>query len=92
MITVEFEDHGQDILEWDIRGGVVVDSRPYQAWLWKGTQVHNTNIKAGDILDITCSLGRMTFKYPVAKVKETDDHGAKYRVEGTGLLPTSGRS
>ncbi len=70
MITVEFEDHGQDFLEWDIQDGVVVDCRPYQGWLWKGTKVHNTSIKAGDILDITTSeLGRTTLKYPIAKVR-----------------------
>ncbi len=45
--------------------------RQYQGWLWKGTKVHNTSIKAGDILDITTSeLGRTTLKYPVAKVKK----------------------
>jgi hypothetical protein len=35
--TVHFEDHGQDFLEWDIDAkGVVVASRPCQAWAWVG--------------------------------------------------------
>lgn len=71
MITIYFEDHGQDFLEWDIEGSKVVGCRPFQEWLWKGTPVHNTSIKPGDILKITTkSLGRTTLKYPVKRVVE----------------------
>jgi len=69
MQTVSFEDHGQDFLEWDIEGGKVVGCRPYQGWLWNGTKVHNTDIKPGDILEITLGLKeRTTLKYPVERV------------------------
>ena len=71
MITVFLEDHGQDFLEWDIEDGVVVDCRPFQGWLWKGTRVHNTDIKPGDILKITTTDGlERTLNYPVEKVME----------------------
>lgn len=69
MITVYFEDHGQDFLEWDIEEGVVVGCRPYQEWLWKGTKVHNTSIRPGDILEVSGSDGRRrTLNYAVVKV------------------------
>jgi hypothetical protein len=74
MLTVYLEDHGQDFLEWDIKDGAVVDSRPYQAWVWNGTIVHNENIKRGDILNITSKIGtRMTIKYPVVRVKRVSE-------------------
>lgn len=70
MITVYLEDHGQDFLEWDIEDGVVIESRPYQDWLWKGTKVHNTDIKPGDILEITVRGNRTSLNYPVERVVE----------------------
>jgi hypothetical protein len=71
MITVHFEDHGQDFLEWDIKDGVVVDCRPFQGWFWNGTKVHNTSIKVGYILQITTIDGaERALKYPVEKVEE----------------------
>lgn len=69
-ITVYLEDKGQDFLEWDIEGGVVTACRPFQEWVWKGTLVHNTDIKPGDILIITPpKLKRTTLKYLVERVK-----------------------
>lgn len=71
MITVVFEDQGQDFLEWDIKDGTVVDCRPFQEWLWNGTKVHNTKILPGVILDITPREGgRMRLIHPVEKVVE----------------------
>ncbi|MCK5235903.1 MAG: hypothetical protein KAR06_02870 [Deltaproteobacteria bacterium] len=71
MLTVYLEDHGQDFLEWDIEDGVVVACRPFQDWFWKGTRVHNDDIKPGDILFITLRKGMTmtTLKYPVERVK-----------------------
>jgi len=71
MLTVYFEDHGQDFLEWDIEDGKVVGCRPFQGWLWKGKQVHNTSIQPGDFLVISGKDGvRLTMKYAVEKVVE----------------------
>lgn len=69
MITVYFEDHGQDFLEWDIEDGVVVGCRPFQDWLWKGTRIHTADIQPGVILEITARSGRRTLNYPVERVK-----------------------
>ena len=69
VITVYLKDRGQDFLEWDIKDGVVVDCRPFQGYFWNGTQVHNTDIKPGDILEITPVVGgRTTLNYPVERV------------------------
>lgn len=71
-VTVYLQDKGQDFLEWDIENGVVVGCRPFQSWLWKGTRVHNTDIKPGDILIITPAKGkRTTLKYLVERVKNS---------------------
>ncbi len=71
MQTVYFVDGGQDFLEWDIEDGKVVACRPFQEWLWKGTQVHNADIQPGDILEITTPRGdRTTLNYPVERVGE----------------------
>ena len=79
--TIEFEDHGQDFLEWDIdEEGKVVDSRPFQAWAWNGTIVHNKDIRPGDLLAISSprmkkSEHYMKFallNYPVKSVRHAD--------------------
>jgi len=73
MITVHFEDHGQDFLEWDIEAGVVVDCRPFQGWFWNGTKVHSTDIQPGLLLDIATKSGggrRTRLRYPVERVEE----------------------
>jgi hypothetical protein len=72
--TIELEDHGQDFLEWDIdETGKVVDCRPFQAWVWNGTIVHNKDIRVGDILLITTTHfpdESTTLNYPVKSVRE----------------------
>ena len=71
MITVYFEDHGQDFLEWDIKGGFVVGCRPFQDWLWNGTYVFSKDIQPGLLLDIMTKEERRTrLRYPVEKVEE----------------------
>jgi len=71
MQTIYLEDCGQDFLEWDIEDGIVVGCRPFQGWLWNGTEVHNTNIKPGDTLDITTKSGdRTALNYLVERVVE----------------------
>lgn len=78
MLTVYFEDHGQDFLEWDIEGpppgekdAVVVGARPFQGWLWNGTKVHSTTIEPGLLLDITTPSGERTrLRYPIERIEE----------------------
>lgn len=84
-LTIVLEDHGQDFLEWDVRwdDGVrhpyapveaayeVIACRPCQEWYWKGTRVHNTDIKPGDTLHITLKgvAWKVPLQYPVEKVR-----------------------
>lgn len=68
-VTVTFEDHGQDFLEWDIRDGYVVGCRPFQADIWCGLQVHSTP-GVGQKLAIINVLGDFSYiKYPLTKVR-----------------------
>lgn len=48
-ITISFEDHGQDFLQWDLdASGKVVESRPGQAWLWcKKTVTNHAELRKG---------------------------------------------
>ena len=70
MQIVILEDHGQDFLEWHIRGGKVFKSKPFQTSFWAGTVVHNKEIKKNDILEISFpdSSEKTYLKYPVEDV------------------------
>lgn len=69
MITVTFEDNGQDFLEWDIEAGKVVACRPFQGLLWVGTKVHNKEIRRGSTLQIENQAGaRLRLIHRVKKV------------------------
>ncbi len=42
ITTIEFEDKGQDFLEWDIdENGKVIACRPFQEWVWVGVTLLN---------------------------------------------------
>jgi hypothetical protein len=77
VITVFFVDECQDFLEWDIDDeGKVVACRPFQADIWVGCQVHNKDIKRGDLLDFTAPDGfHSQLIHPVDKVQQLE--GAK---------------
>ena len=68
--TIHFEDHGQDFLEWDVDAhGVVTDSRPCQAWCWKGAVLINNAAPGGIVAYVSAADGeRHSIRYPVAKV------------------------
>lgn len=79
---LEFEDHGQDFLRWELDAkGRVIGCGPFQAFAWVGCQVLVfEKLKAGDILFYErrsksgeCSGG--SIRYPLAKVTFTK--GAK---------------
>ncbi len=72
MITVFFEDDGQDFLEWDLNDkGEVIDCRPFQGDVWIGTKVLNRNIRPGDHLDIISPTHReLRMTHAVEKVQE----------------------
>lgn len=64
---VEIEDHGQDFLEWHLnKDGVVVDCKPFQAWIWVGNVVDLATVKQG--FRLTMESGDV-LNYPTKKVK-----------------------
>lgn len=46
-MTVALEDCGQDFLEFDIKDGRIVATRPCQGWVWNGKEVANKQIHPG---------------------------------------------
>ena len=71
--TIVFEDHGQDFLEWDVIDGVVVDCRPFQGFVWKGTKVDRTKAAEGQLLPIITKRGeRRVVMYPVIAMSRTE--------------------
>ena len=68
-VTVTFEDHGQDFLEWDIQDGKVIACRPFQAGIWVGLEIHSTPVPR-EQLRIKNHDGKLTWiKYPLTKIK-----------------------
>lgn len=51
-VRLEFEDHGQDFLDWDLdANGKVIGCGPFQAFAWVGGKVLGfAKLKAGDTL------------------------------------------
>jgi hypothetical protein len=70
--TIVFEDHGQDFLEWDVIDGVVIDSRPFQGFVWRGTRVDMTKAAEGQLLPIITKRGEnRVVMYPVIAISRT---------------------
>lgn len=68
-VTVTFQDHGQDFIEWDIDDSKVIACRPFQASIWCGREVHSIPTP-GEQLRITGHDGKLSYiKYPLTKVK-----------------------
>ena len=69
--TIQFEDHGQDFLEWDVNtAGRVVGCRPAQAWVWVGAQVLQRP-KPGEVVRCsTTALVEPMIRYPVSKITQ----------------------
>ena len=74
MIRVHLEDHGQDFLRWDIKDGVVVESYPFQGWLWNGTKIITEEFGPGDQLIIQPPNSEVTtLNYLVEKIESIPD-------------------
>jgi len=72
-VTVELEDHGQDFLEFDIAGGRIVQTRPFQGDVWNGLRVANRALAAGDKIRLCIpGMKKMSLKYPVSAVRALD--------------------
>lgn len=71
-MIIEFEDHHQDFLEWEIdENGVVIDSTPFQFKFWGGCQVLNKDeLKVGGYVQLKTPRGQIQIKYPIKSIKE----------------------
>lgn len=71
-MTVVLEDHGQDFLEFDIKEGHIVATRPFQGFVWDGAVVFNETLVPGDYMCVRTrfsSVSRM-FRYPIVEVRQ----------------------
>lgn len=69
--TVEFEDHGQDFLRWDIdeSTGLVFASHPFQGFAWRGCEVNMKALAVGEQLFYRREDGRIwSVKYPIVSI------------------------
>ncbi|CAA7621103.1 hypothetical protein [Magnetospirillum sp. UT-4] len=69
-IRLHLADHGQDFLRFDIEGGKIVDTQPFQGWCWNGRQVApasgDPDWLAGDLVEF--EDGNI-LRYPVERVE-----------------------
>lgn len=69
-MTVVLEDWGQDFLEFDIKGGRIVATRPMQGWVWNGMKVVNKAIHSGRPLYLEADASKnLRLNYPVESVR-----------------------
>ena len=76
VVTVKFEDCGQDFLEWDICNGVVIDCRPFQASVWVNCRVMGSmeKLKVGQRLHFKTqeeNLGLLRLNYPITDMRQS---------------------
>lgn len=66
---IEFEDYGQDFVEWFIdKRGYILDSQPFQRWIWAGRFTIPENAKVGEKLAIW--TGEESYvNYPIKSIK-----------------------
>lgn len=72
VTVIEFEDHGQDFLEWDVLSdGTILDSRPFQASTWCCCRALNAgSLFPGGPVRIRTPRGEeLTINYPIAKLR-----------------------
>ncbi len=67
-MTVRLEDHGQDFLEFDIKGGKIIATRPFQGFVWNGRQVMNTTLGVGDRIWLGSESERRPLLYRVESI------------------------
>lgn len=78
MLTVHFEDYGQDFLEWDIEAlsqfeGKVAGCRPFQANVWCDCHVMMDSLEKGGYVIFTRNFkDAHEIKYPIKKIEGKD--------------------
>lgn len=65
---IEFEDHGQECLQWVLKDGVVIGSKPDQAHRWEGAKLLHAEVGEQPVIDHKGVV--MRIKYIVALIDE----------------------
>lgn len=75
-MIIEFEDHGQDFLKWEIdEAAIVIDSKPFQFGIWGGCQVLNKDeLEVDGYVELKTPCGKIQIKYPINALKKESDH------------------
>ncbi len=69
--TIVFEDKGQDFLEWDIQGTKILDSRPFQAWVWTRKLITNSGeLEVGGYVELYSREGPRKINYKIIEIKK----------------------
>lgn len=71
MVTIQFEDHGQDFLKWTIDGSKVIDCQPFQFTVWGKCTVltPESELIPGAYVLVRIPAGKeMIVKYPIESV------------------------
>lgn len=64
--TIVLEDHWQDFLEFEVVNNEIVETRPFQGFLWNGRKIRNDTVKKGDRLVLSIPGNEnYVLKYPV---------------------------
>jgi len=72
MLTIHFEDKGQDFLFWKVdAAGAVIESGPFQGWVWVDCKVIGAQaLREGDLVDFADRNGKLhTLSYRVARIE-----------------------
>lgn len=92
VTTITFQDEGQDFTEWDIVGGEVIESRPFQTFVWAGVKVPLNMVTVGQRLPVILKDGTKTFMNHVVEkvesrtVKQWNPRFAAYAIS-QGMTP-----
>jgi hypothetical protein len=73
LVTVTFQDHGQDFLEWDIdlQKEEIVGCRPYQSRIWCGLACRQKVFEVGKQVSFERADNHETrwINYPIEEIK-----------------------
>jgi hypothetical protein len=90
-MILHLEDHGQDFLWWEVKDGEVIDAGPFQRDVWRGTQLLDGHVVAGNRLYIETPTGSdlALLNYPVTRIEYLDEEPVPVAVAtGTGAAIT----
>jgi hypothetical protein len=76
---LHIEDHGQDFSRFTIdEYGEIIETMPFQGWVWTGKFIHADTIKVGTrpFIGNSAKDKGAYLKYPITKIEEIEDEEA----------------